>query len=542
MITTLEELEALAEEHKKEEEAYSEIISVCTGVSCISLNSEATLEAIKNELKIRGQESCCKVKSVGCKGLCSKGPLVELHKSDLMYAEVKAEDAKDVIDSALNKTKLDRLLIDHKQMPFFAKQYKIVLENAGYVDPLSIEDYIAKDGYKALLTVLTEMSPLEVIDQIKQSGLRGRGGGGYPTGLKWSTVQKAVGDIKYVVCNGDEGDPGAFMDRSVMEADPFRVLEGMTIAAYAVGASKGFLYIRAEYPLAVEHIKKAIKQAEKYGFLGNNICGTKFNLELEVRLGAGAFVCGEETALLNSIMGNRGNPVPRPPFPAEKGLWGKPTLINNVETYANVPTIIKKGGSWYASIGTEGSKGTKVFALTGKIVNTGIIEVPMGITLREIIYEIGGGIIDNKAFKAVQTGGPSGGCIPSEYLDMQVDYESLKSIGSMMGSGGMIVMDEDSNMVDVAKFFMDFCMSESCGKCVPCRVGTVQIYNILDKVTKNEATKKDIELLEELCDVVKNTSLCGLGQSAPNPVLSTLRFFRNEYEAHLKPHVCALKH
>jgi bidirectional [NiFe] hydrogenase diaphorase subunit len=418
-------------------------------------------------------------------------------------------------------------------VPFFERQMKIVLENCGRIDPERIEDYIAADGYSALVKALTEMTPLQVIEQVSISGLRGRGGGGYPTGLKWTTVSKASGATKYVICNADEGDPGAFMDRSVLESDPHRVLEGMALAAYAIGASHGYLYVRAEYPLAVKRLQTAIRQAERASLLGKNICATPFNFHIDIRLGAGAFVCGEETALISSIEGNRGTPHPRPPYPAEKGLWGEPTLINNVETFANIAPIIRRGGAWYAGIGTAGSKGTKVFALAGRVKHTGLIEVPMGTSLREIIDEIGGGIPDGGKFKAVQTGGPSGGCIPEEHLEMPVDYESLAGVGSIMGSGGMIVMDQTSCMVDVAKYFMEFCMTESCGKCIPCRVGTVHLHHLLQRITEGSATSSDVTLIEQLGGMVKHTSLCGLGQSAPNPVFSTLRFFRDEYLAHL---------
>jgi len=418
-------------------------------------------------------------------------------------------------------------------VPFFARQQKIVLENSGVIDPEEINDYIAADGYRALVTALTEMSPVEVLREIEISGLRGRGGGGYPAGLKWSTVAKMPADQKYVICNADEGDPGAFMDRAVLESDPHRVLEGMAIAAYAVGASKGYIYIRAEYPLAIERLKAAIRQATRKGLLGSSICETQFSLEIELRLGAGAFVCGEETALMASVEGERGQPSPRPPYPAESGLWGYPTLINNVETLANVPAILRRGGEWFAGIGTEKSKGTKVFALAGRIQNTGLIEVAMGVTLREIVEAIGGGVPDGRKFKAVQTGGPSGGCLPEQFLDLPVDYDTLREAGSIMGSGGMIVMDETSSMVDVARYFMEFCMSESCGKCIPCRVGTYEMHGLLDKIAKGHGTQDDLALLEELCEVVQMTSLCGLGQTAPNPVLSTLRYFRREYEEKL---------
>jgi bidirectional [NiFe] hydrogenase diaphorase subunit len=422
--------------------------------------------------------------------------------------------------------------------PFFTAQRKNALENSGRIDPERIEEYIAAGGYSALVDALSLMTPAGVVQQVMRSGLRGRGGGGYPTGLKWSTVAKARAPRKYVICNGDEGDPGAFMDRSVLESDPHRVIEGMTIAGYATGASEGFIYVRAEYPLAVKRLKLAIKQAEKLGLLGNEICDTTFSFRIDIRLGAGAFVCGEETALIASIEGGRGTPRPRPPYPAEVGLWGRPTLINNVETYANIAPIIRNGGNWFAATGTAKSKGTKVFALAGTVNNTGLIEVPMGITLREVIFEIGGGIPDGKRFKAVQNGGPSGGCLPEDYLDMPVDYESLVRAGSIMGSGGMIVMDETSCMVDVARYFMDFCMTESCGKCVPCRVGTVHMHDLLKKMTEGRATVEDLEKLEELCEIVQHTSLCGLGQTAPNPVLSTLRYFRDEYIAHIVERRC----
>lgn len=538
VLHTIEELEELQKEIVKEIESFEERVSVCGGVACAALGSEEIFKEIKDEVESLGMQESIDVKKVGCKGLCSKGVLIEIEKLNVMYNLI--EDAKVVIDSIKNK-KIDKKYLLDTSIPFFSKQKKIVLENCGVIDPDSIEDYISRDGYQALVKSITELERLEVIEEIKLSGLRGRGGGGYPTGLKWSTVERAQSREKYVVCNADEGDPGAFMDRSVMEADPHRILEGMAIAAYAIGASKGYLYIRAEYPLAVQRIKLAIRRAEKMGFLGENICGTNFSLKLEVRLGAGAFVCGEETALLSSIEGKRGTPTPRPPYPAERGLWGKPTLINNVETYANIAPIIRHGGEWYGSIGTSGSKGTKVFALTGRIKNSGIIEIPMGMSLREVIFDIGDGVSGECEFKAVQTGGPSGGCIPKEHLDLGIEYESLKSVGSMMGSGGMIVMDSSSDMVDVAKFFMEFCKSESCGKCVPCRVGTAQMHEILDKIVKKRASKRDLALLEELCDVVRNTSLCGLGQSAPNPVSSTLRFFREEYESLLQENLCHIR-
>jgi bidirectional [NiFe] hydrogenase diaphorase subunit len=453
----------------------------------------------------------------------------------VLYQKVAPEDASAIINS-LNTRPVERLRVD-MSMPFFARQHKVVLEHNGKVDPESIEAYIARGGFQTFITVLTEMTPSEVIDEVTRSGLRGRGGAGYPTGLKWRTVAKSVNAHKYVICNGDEGDPGAFMDRSVMEGAPYQLIEGMLIAAYAVGADAGYIYVRAEYGLAVKRLRHAIRQAEKYGLLGQGICGTRFSFRLEVRLGAGAFVCGEETALIASIEGKRGQPRPRPPYPAEDGLWGYPTLINNVETYANIMPILRDGGEAFARVGTERSKGTKVFALTGAVIRSGLIEVPMGITLREIVYDIGG-VPEGKRIKAVQTGGPSGGCIPEPLLDIPVDYESLIEYGSFMGSGGMIVMDESACMVDVAKFFVEFCMVESCGKCIPCRVGTAQMHHLLEKITQGEATLDDLALLEELCDMVKHTSLCGLGQGAPNPVISTLRYFRDEYIAHIVDKVC----
>jgi bidirectional [NiFe] hydrogenase diaphorase subunit len=451
----------------------------------------------------------------------------------VLYRDVEPGDAADILGS-VGAAPMQRRRCATDQ-PFFARQQRVVLENCGIIDPESLRDYVAAGGYAALVRALSEMTPAEVVQEVVTSGLRGRGGGGYPTGLKWSTVAKMSDAQKYVVCNADEGDPGAFMDRAVLESDPHRVLEGMAIAAYAVGANKGYVYVRAEYPLAVERLTAAIRKAKSSGFLGNKVAETQFAFEVEIRLGAGAFVCGEETALMASIEGQRGQPRPRPPYPAEHGLWGHPTLINNVETFANIAPIIRNGGKWFASTGTPKSKGTKVFALAGTIVNTGLIEVPMGTTLRDIIEVIGGGIPGGKAVKAVQTGGPSGGCVPEQHLDIPVDYDSLKTLGTMMGSGGMIVMDESSDMVDVARYFMEFCMTESCGKCVPCRAGTQQMHGLLDRIASSQGTRKDLALLEELCEVVQATSLCGLGQTAPNPVLSTLRFFRAEYESKLGP-------
>lgn len=524
---TNEELVTIMEQERAEESKYTHRIHICTGTGCVSSRSDDILAAFEAEIKARGLETTVKAKKVGCMGLCAAGPIVSIQPDNLLYKEMTPELVPAIMDS-LGKEPLKDQLID-TNIPFFYRQEKNALENAGVVDPERIEDYIATGGYTAVVKALTEMSPAEVIQEVLNSGIRGRGGAGFKTGLKWSMVAKANGDEKYIICNADEGDPGAFMDRSVLESDPHRVLEGMVIAAYAVGASQGYIYVRAEYPLAIKRLKIAIRQAEKLGMLGQNICNTPLNFKIELRLGAGAFVCGEETALMSSVSGNRGTPNPRPPFPAQSGIHQSPTLINNVETFANISGIINDGGKWFARIGTETSKGTKVFAITGKINNTGLIEVPMGITLREIIYDIGGGIPNGHKFKAVQTGGPSGGCIPEEYLDTTVDYESLKSLGSMMGSGGMIVIDDTSNMIDMARFFMEFSMEESCGKCIPCRVGTTMLYNLLGKFQAGQATEWDLKRLEELCDMVKNTSLCGLGQAAPNPIISTLRYFRQEY-------------
>lgn len=527
-----EELEDIALIEQEADQQYQYQVHVCVASGCISSQSDQVKDALEKEVQRRGEERWCQVKGVGCKGLCTAGPLVSTHPDDMLYKEVKPSDVLDILDS-LGSKPVERIICP-TDIPFFNRQTKVVLENSGTIDPERIEDYIAAEGYKGLLHALTEMIPSDVIQELMKSGLRGRGGGGYPTALKWSTVAKAVGQRKFIICNADEGDPGAFMDRSVLESDPHRVLEGMAIAAYAVGADHGYMYVRAEYPLAIKRLRAAIRQAERLGLLGNRIFGTTFSFHVEVRLGAGAFVCGEETALMASIEGKRGTPRPRPPYPAEYGLWGAPTLINNVETFASVAPILRNGGDWYAGIGTEKSKGTKVFALAGRIINTGIIEIPMGMVLRDIIFEIGGGIPDGESFKAVQTGGPSGGCIPEQFLDMTVDYESLAQVGSIMGSGGMIVIDTTSSMVDVAKFFIEFCMSESCGKCVPCRVGTAQMYTLLTKISEDMANMEDIAMLEELCDVVKNTSLCGLGQSSPNPILSTLHYFRDEYMAHIR--------
>jgi len=530
-----EELEQIAESEREKQSGFKHRVNVCVAAGCQSCQSEAVKTALEKELAGKQISGGCQVKGVGCMGLCSEGPLVSTNRG-VLYQKVTESDAGLILDS-LDAYPVERLIC-RTDVPFFERQKKIVLENSGNIDPERIEDYIAAAGYTALMQVLTEMTPAQVIEEVSKSGLRGRGGAGYPTGLKWSTVAKAVGGRKYLICNADEGDPGAFMDRSVLESDPHRVLEGMLIGAYAVGASEGFIYVRAEYPLAIKRLKIAIRQAERLGILGTNICGTRFSFRIDLRLGAGAFVCGEETALIASVEGKRGTPRPRPPYPAQEGLFGEPTLINNVETYANIPPIIRNGGAWYAKIGTEKSKGTKVFALAGRIANTGLVEVPMGITLREIVYDIGGGIPEGKKYKAVQTGGPSGGCLPEEFLDMPVDYENLSKAGSIMGSGGMIVMDESSCMVDVAKYFMDFCMSESCGKCVPCRVGTYHMNRILEAITRHEASPREIDQLQELTELLKSASLCGLGQSAPNPVISTMRYFGEEYKAHVEGHTC----
>lgn len=522
-----DELEEISAAERAANQQYQHQINVCTSAGCLSAHSGQIKEALEKRIAEKGLGKTCKVRGVGCMGPCAAGPLVAVETDNVLYRNVKVSDADEIVDS-MGGEPVERLVMP-TDTSFFTRQKKIVLENAGYIDPERIEDYIAAGGYKALFRVLTELMPVGVVAEITRSGLRGRGGAGYPTGLKWSTVAKASGAKKYVICNADEGDPGAFMDRSVMEADPHRVLEGMAIAAYAVGADQGYIYIRAEYPLAIKRVERAIRQAQKMGFLGKNIVGTPFSFSVDVRVGAGAFVCGEETALMASIEGRRGTPRPRPPYPAASGLWHSPTLINNVETYANVPTIIRNGSDWFAKIGTEKSKGTKVFALSGNVKNIGLIEVPMGIKLRDIIFEIGGGIPGDRQFKAIQTGGPGGGCIPAEHLDVSVDYESLAALGSFMGSGGMIVMDETSSMIGVARYFMEFCMTESCGKCVPCRVGTAQLYDLLGRFEQGDVTAKELALLESLCDMVRNTSLCGLGQAAPNPVLSTLRYFRQEY-------------
>jgi bidirectional [NiFe] hydrogenase diaphorase subunit len=529
----IEELEQIAESVRLENGKYDHELNVCMDLACVSQGSDRLRDALVKAAEASGKK--VRIRRTGCMGPCSSGPLVRVDPEETLYHHVAAGDAQAIV-SSLGGDPVPGLQCDLNE--HFDGQVRVVLENAGHIDPEKIDDYIARDGYKALLTALTEMAPLDVIKQVTESGLRGRGGGGYPTGLKWGTVSKASGDLKNVICNGDEGDPGAFMDRSVMEGDPHRVIEGMAIAAFAVGAGKGYIYVRAEYPVAVARLTTALREARRRGLLGNNICGTAFSFDVEIRLGAGAFVCGEETALIASIEGRRGSPKPRPPYPAVSGLWGKPTLINNVETYANIPPIIRHGGKWFAAMGSERSKGTKVFALTGKIFHTGLVEVPMGINLRQIIEVIGGGVPGGHTFKAVQTGGPSGGCIPAEMMDLGVSYDALMAAGSIMGSGGMIVMDDTSCMVNVARFFIEFCMTESCGKCIPCRAGTAQMFTLLTRICTGQGAMNDLELLEGLCATVKETSLCGLGQTAPNPVLSTLKYFKNEYIEHIAHKKC----
>ena len=554
-MKTIEEIRKIREEKRKELDLRVNLkantvekhILVCHGTGCTSSKSP---QIIENFRKIIDEKQIKNVKVIqtGCFGLCAKGPIVIIRPEDVFYAMVKPEDCEEIINThIINGQLVERLLckdIDRTtvqrldELNFYKKQKRIALKNCGVIDPENIDEYIAFDGYKALEKVLFDMTPDEVIDEVTNSGLRGRGGAGFPTGKKWAFTKMANGTQKYVVCNADEGDPGAFMDRSILEGDPHCIVEAMMIAGYAIGANKGYIYVRAEYPIAVHRFQTAIDQAKEYGILGTNIFGTDFEFDLEIRLGAGAFVCGEETALLESVEGKSGRPRLKPPFPANAGLWQKPTLINNVETYANITKIILNGAEWYSNIGTENSKGTKVFALGGNVVNIGLVEVPMGTTLREIIFDIGGGIPGGREFKAAQTGGPSGGCIPAENLDIQIDYESLGSIGSMMGSGGLIVMDDTKCMVNLAKFYLGFTVDESCGKCNPCRIGTKRMLEILDKITEGNGTLEDIEKLEELAEIIKITSVCGLGQTAPNPVLSTLRYFKNEYIEHVKDKNC----
>lgn len=536
------ELYAMAQAELDRQQKFRCRLLCCASTPCISSGGMVVYEALKKAIEAEGLQAEIEAVATGCVGPCSRGPLITVKlegKEDVVYEGVTPEMVPDIIAKhALNKP----VAISDKALPanwpFFAKQKKIVLADSGTVDPERIESYIARGGYTSLAHVLREMAPEEVCEEMVRSGLRGRGGAGFPTGLKWHMVRKALGERKYVVANGDEGDPGAYMDRTLMESDPHRVLEGMAIAGYAVGAEQGYIYVRGEYPLAAKRLERAIRAAERKGLLGGRVLDSSFNFRIDIRMGAGAFVCGEETALMASIMGRRGQPVPRPPFPANKGLWGSPTLLNNVETFGNIAAIISNGADWYASYGTDKSKGAKIFALAGKVNNTGLIEVPIGITLREIVYDIGGGIPGGYAFKAAQTGGPSGGCIPAAYLDTPIDYEALQKLGSIMGSGGLIVMDERSCMPDVAKFFMEFCMDESCGKCAPCRVGTIQMHRILCKITDGTAVLDDLKRLEELALMVKEASLCGLGQTCPNPIYSTLRYFRDEYEAHIKDKHC----
>ncbi len=528
---------------------YRSHVLVCGGTGCTSSHSAEIIEALEREIAAKGLNEEIKVVKTGCFGLCALGPIMIVYPEGCFYSQVKVEDVPEIVEEHFLKGRMvTRLLYDEtvtedavkslEQTRFYSKQKRVALRNCGVIDPERIEEYIARDGYQALEKCLNHMTPDEVINVVKNSGLRGRGGGGFPTGLKWSFTAKNAAHQKYVVCNADEGDPGAFMDRSVLEGDPHCIIEAMTICGYATGATEGYIYVRAEYPIAVKRLKIAIQQAKENGMLGENIFGSGFSFNLHVRLGAGAFVCGEETALMTSIEGNRGEPRPRPPYPAVKGLFGKPTTENNVETFANVPQIILKGAEWFASMGTEKSKGTKVFALGGKIKNTGLVEVPMGTTLREIIEDIGGGIPNGKKFKAAQTGGPSGGCIPAPLMDTEIVYDNLTAIGCMMGSGGLIVMDEDNCMVDIAKFFLDFTVDESCGKCSPCRIGTKRMREMLEKITDGKATLKDLDELEELALYIKQNSLCGLGQTAPNPVLATIKFFRDEYIAHIVDKKC----
>ena len=554
-MKSLDEIKKIREEKRKELDLRVNLkanttekhILVCHGTGCTSSKSPKIIENFKKILEEKNIENV-RVIQTGCFGLCAKGPIVIIRPEDTFYAMVTPDDCEEIIQTHIIEGKIvERLLckdVDNTlvnrldELNFYKKQKRIALKNCGVIDPENIDEYIAFDGYKALEKVLTSMTQDEVIEEVSNSGLRGRGGAGFPTGKKWAFTKMAEGDQKYVVCNADEGDPGAFMDRSILEGDPHCVIEAMMIAGYAIGADKGYIYVRAEYPIAVQRFQKAIDQAKEYGILGKNIWGTDFSFDLEVRLGAGAFVCGEETALLESIEGRRGQPRLKPPFPANSGLWGKPTLINNVETYANITKIILNGADWYSSIGTETSKGTKVFALGGNVVNVGLVEVPMGTTLREIVFDIGGGIPNGREFKAAQTGGPSGGCIPAEHLDTPIDYESLGAIGSMMGSGGLIVMDDSKCMVNLAKFYLGFTVDESCGKCTPCRIGTKRMLEILEKITDGKGEIEDIEKLEKLAINIKNASICGLGQTAPNPILSTLKYFKDEYKAHILDEKC----
>ncbi|MEE1491507.1 MAG: NADH-quinone oxidoreductase subunit NuoF [Massilioclostridium sp.] len=528
---------------------YRSQVLVCGGTGCTSSNAEKIISTLKEELEKQGLTDEVQVVRTGCFGLCALGPIMIVYPEGSFYSMVKVEDIPEIVEQHLkNGIIVTRLLYQEtvtedgvkslNETPFYAKQMRIALRNCGAIDPENIDEYIARGGYLAIEKCLSEMTPAQVIETVKASGLRGRGGGGFPTGIKWGLAAQNKADQKYVCCNADEGDPGAFMDRSILEGDPHAVIEAMSIAGYAIGATQGYVYVRAEYPIAVHRLRVAIEQAREYGLLGDNVLGTGFKFDMDIRLGAGAFVCGEETALMTSIEGKRGEPRPRPPYPAVKGLFEKPTILNNVETYANIPQIILKGADWFNSIGTKGSTGTKVFALGGKINHTGLVEVPMGTTLRTIVEEIGGGIPSGRPFKAAQMGGPSGGCVPAEYLDVPIDYDSLIEIGAMMGSGGLIVMDDTTCMVDIAKFFLEFTVDESCGKCTPCRIGTKRLLELLDRISRGEGTMESLEEIEDLSQHIKNSALCALGQTAPNPVLSTLKFFRNEYVAHVKDRKC----
>lgn len=546
LIKSLHELTALKEKYKTKKKMR---IDVCGGTGCNASGNQQVIKALKDEIVKLNLEKEIEVVVTGCFGFCEKGPILKILPDNTFYIEIDEKKARKIVQEHLAKGQVveeylyrepisQTIHSRQEEIPFYQKQKRIALRNCGSIDPENIYEYIADEGYQALGKVISELKQEESINIIKQSGLRGRGGAGFPTGLKWEMTRKFQSDQKYVICNADEGDPGAFMDRSILEGDPHSVLEAMVICGYCIGADKGYIYIRAEYPLAIHRLKVAIKQAYELGLLGKNILGTRLNFDIRLKYGAGAFICGEETALINSIEGGRGEPTVKPPFPAQVGLWKKPTNINNVETLANIPPIILQGAEWFSSIGTEKSKGTKVFALAGKINNVGLVEVPMGITLREIIYDLGGGIKDNKEFKAVQTGGPSGGCIPAKYLDLPIDYESLASIGSMMGSGGMIVMDEDNCMVDIAKFYLEFSCEESCGRCTACRIGNTRLYEILTEITEGKGTKEHLEDLKELGQIIKDSSLCGLGQTSPNPVLSTINFFWEEYMSHVEEKIC----
>jgi len=547
-LKTSEDLKSLRESILGEQDPNMIRVRICM-TGCRAYGAMEIRDAFRSEIDERGLQDKVEIIETGCHGFCARAPVIAIDPQGIFYQQLTVEDVPEIVSETLvNGKVVERLVFETPgtdkripiadDVPFYKKQMKVVLRNCGMINPRNIMDYIARDGYAALSKVFSSMASEEVIESVKASGLRGRGGAGFPTGVKWGFARAAKGDTKYLICNADEGDPGAFMDRAVLEGDPHAVLEGMIIAAYAIGCQTGYMYVRAEYPIAVEHVKIAVQQAEELGLLGKNILGSGFNFEMKIKEGAGAFVCGEETALMASIEGRRGMPRPRPPFPANSGLWGKPTNINNVETFANIAPIVLRGADWYASLGTEGSKGTKLFALAGKVNNTGLIEVPMGITLREVIFDIGGGVPDDKEFKAVQIGGPSGGCIPAQHLDLPVDYDSLSSVGAIMGSGGMVVMDEDTCMVDVARYFMDFVQNESCGKCVPCRIGTKRMLETLTRISEGRGAEGDVDQLIDMAEIIKDSSLCALGQTAPNPVLTTIKFFRNEYEAHIRDRCC----